>query len=134
MYVPNDLFAPGIPKRRYFGDDKQAAEDYAKQLADSRKCIGGASNEFSKLTSTEQAAILTTMRAAGGANKLLHAAQTAQAMAVNNVRTVQAAVDECIEAKRVSVCFIIDAIGETPVRRLKMAVSDSVRSTLTAEA
>ena len=59
--VPKGLLRPGIPKERFFGDNWKAAKDYAKQLADSRKCVGGGGSEFVELTTAEQAAVLTAM-------------------------------------------------------------------------
>ena len=72
----------------------------AKQLADSRKCVGGGGSEFVKLTTAEQAAVLTAMNKVGGADALLQITSQWLAAKPTTTKTVQAVVDECIEAKR----------------------------------
>jgi integrase len=103
VYVPQDLLTPGTLKRRYFGEDNKAADEYAKQLTESRKCVGGGSSEFMKLNGPEQAAVITGLHELGVDN-LLKAIAHWRAMKPATTMSVQAAVDECVEAKRQSCC------------------------------
>ena len=104
VFVPQDLLTPGTLKRRYFGEDKKAADEYAKQLTESRKCVGGGSSEFMKLNGPEQAAVITGLHELGGVDNLLKAIAHWRAMKPTTTMSVQAAVDECVEAKRQSCC------------------------------
>lgn len=69
-------------------------------LPTSRKCVGGGGSKFTKLTAAEHAAVLTAMNKVGGADALLQITSQWLAAKPTTTKTVQAAVDECIEAKR----------------------------------
>ena len=100
VVIPKDLRGSEGGNRKYFGDDKDKADAYAKQLSEARKSVG---SEFMKLTAPEQSAVIAVLREFG-VDELLKAAALWRLQKPKASKTVQVAVDECIEEKRLAGC------------------------------
>jgi len=101
--VPKDLRKSGILNHRFFGENKAAADEYAQQLTDSRKSVGGG-GDFMKLNTAEQVALLAALQELGP-DDLMKAVAHWRATKPNATPiSVQAAVDQCIAAKDLARC------------------------------
>ena len=96
--VPKDLRKPRILTHRFFGEKKAAADEYAQQLSDSRKSVGGG-GDFLKLNTPEQVAVLVALQELGP-DDLMKAVAHWRATKPNATPiSVQAAVDQCIASR-----------------------------------
>ncbi len=96
--TPKDLRTPGTINRRFFGENKTAADEFAKKLTDSRKSVGGG-GDFMKLNTPEQVAVLAALQELGPEGLLKAVAHWRATKPNANPISVQAAVDQCIASR-----------------------------------